>query len=335
MNQVKFHAPWHPLKHVCVGRSYHSDFYSPIKNSKIKESLQKIATETEEDYTNLISVLTSFDIKVTRPSIDKDLSIIDFVDHNGRLNYQHTQSFTLIPRPPMQPRDSFLVIGNRILGTNLEFSVFKDLLSDNVNYICDNNFFDAPLVTVVGDTLIVDCREHPFLYDYFLKNFHDYKVKPVYIGGHNDAVYSVVKPGVIVSTYHHDNYQDTFPNWQVKYIENQSWNAVPEWRKIKHSNKHKWWVPEDLNSNEFSSFVDTWLDNWLGYVQETVFDVNMLQIDDRTILVNNYNQDLFKFLKSHRIEPVVCPFRHRFFWDGGLHCITNDLYREGEKENYV
>ena len=26
--------------------------------------------------------------------------------------------------------------------------------------------------------------------------------------------------------------------------------------------------------------------------------------------------------------------RHRFFWDGGLHCATSDLEREGECEDY-
>jgi hypothetical protein len=27
-------------------------------------------------------------------------------------------------------------------------------------------------------------------------------------------------------------------------------------------------------------------------------------------------------------------FRHRHFWDGGVHCITQDLYREGTQEDY-
>ena len=44
---------------------------------------------------------------------------------------------------------------------------------------------------------------------------------------------------------------------------------------------------------------------------------------------------MFKFFKQHHIEPIVTPFRHRFFWDGGIHCITNDIYREGQAENYV
>ena len=46
------------------------------------------------------------------------------------------------------------------------------------------------------------------------------------------------------------------------------------------------------------------------------------------------NKQVNDFLKKHNIEPVYVPFRHRYFWDGGLHCITLDLYREGKQQNY-
>jgi hypothetical protein len=333
MTPINFNAPWHQLKNVVVGSTYDLNFYDPIKNLKIKESLQTIARETEEDYQNLIQVLKSFDVTVTRPVVNDNKTIVDYVDVNGQINFNNAQSHTLIPRPPMQPRDSFLIVGNKLVATNDEFFLFKNLNCTIFKKI--KNSFDAPLVTVVGDTIILDCRDHAFLHQQFLKLFPDYNIKPVYIGGHNDAVFSLIKPGLIVSTHHHTNYQNTFPNWKVKYIENQSWNAIPEWRKIKHSNFSKWWAPESINNFEFSKFVDTWLTNWLGFVKETVFDVNMLQIDEQYVLVNNYNRDLFDFFKKNYVEPIIVPFRHRFFWDGGLHCITNDLYREGKKESYV
>jgi len=181
---------------------------------------------------------------------------------------------------------------------------------------------------VIGQHLIADCRDHPWLPELLSKRYPDRDVVPVLIGGHNDAVFCPLRPGLIVSTYHHDNYRDTFPGWQIKYIENQSWDAIPQWRQFKHSNRTRWWVPEDLNNPHFTDFVDTWLTQWVGMVAETVFDVNMLQIDSKRILVNNFNPELFQWLHQHGIEPIVVPFRHRFFWDGGLHCITNDLFRE-------
>lgn len=348
MSNIKYHAPWHPLKSACVGRSYSENFYEPIRNSKIRESLQQIARETEQDFLNLIAALESFNVTVARPQVSQDQTIMDFVDNNGAINYEKSNSFTLIPKPPMQPRDSFLVIGDVVLATNRDA---KKIVGETLGYAPDNFVvpwerqdryhlpnnltFDAPLATVVGDTVILDCREHDWLHEYFVKAFPNYKIKPVYIGGHNDAVYSVVKPGVLISTHHHKNYVNTFPGWTVKFVENQSWNAIPEWRKIKHSNVNRWWVPDNINNCDFSSFIDSWLGNWVGYVKESVFDVNLLQINERTVLVNNYNKGLFEFLKMHHIDAIVTPFRHRFFWDGGLHCITNDFYREGVCNNYV
>jgi hypothetical protein len=332
-NLIQYNAPWHDLKKVCVGNTYGPDFYNPVKNLQVKNSLQQIASETIEDYDNLIKVLNQFGVQTTQVSINQNKTIMDYIDSQGKIKYEQSQSFTLIPRPPMQPRDSVLIVDSQVVLTNQEATWFTDLYPNHP--IINSPFdFDAPLVTVIGDTLIADCRDHPKLTNFLKTTFPHHKVVPVMIGGHNDAVFSVVAPGVIVSTYHHTNYSSTFPGWQVKFIENQSWNAVHEWRLVKHSNRNRWWVPDSQNNLEFSNFVDTWLDNWVGFVAETVFDVNMLQINQHCILVNNYNDELFKFLNKHKIEPVIVPFRHRFFWDGGLHCVTNDLYREGPNECY-
>jgi hypothetical protein len=329
MAEINFNAPWHRLKHTWVGSSYAPEFYEPIKNNQIKDCLQKIAAETEEDYRGLINTLQSFNVTIDRPKIDPDLTIMDYVTTRGHLNYESSKSFTLIPRPPMQPRDSILAVGKELLITQNEGNWFypdSDVIAQE---------FDAPTVTVIGQHLIVDCRDQPWLADHMAQKFPDRTVVPVFIGGHNDAVFCPIRPGLIVSTYHHDNYADTFPGWTVKYIQNQSWNAIPGWRQYKHANVDKWWVPDNNNNPEFSKFVDTWLSHWLGHVNETVFDVNMLQIDEHTILVNNYNKEMFEFFKTQSIEPIITPFRHRFFWDGGIHCVTGDVYRQGESEVYI
>jgi len=332
-HQIQYNAPWHDLKHVCVGSTYAPQFYEPVKNSQVRDGLQTIAYETNEDYNNLVSVLLNLGIQVDRCHIDTSTTIMDYVDGHGKVNYEQSQSFTLIPRPPMQPRDSVLIVGQQTIMTNNESGWFSKL-NLSTDSIHSPFLFDASLVTVIGDTLICDCRDHADLANFLAKICPRHKIVPVKIGGHNDAVFSVVAPGLIISTYHHTNYADSFPGWQVKYIENQSWNAIPEWRNFKHSNHDKWWVPESHNNAEFATFVNTWLDNWVGFVAESVFDINMLQINPRCVLVNNYNSQLFDFFKKNHIEPIIVPFRHRFFWDGGLHCITNDIYRDGPYECY-
>jgi hypothetical protein len=329
MSLNKFNAPWHPLKQTWVGATYAPEFYQPIRDHRVRESLQQIARETEEDYQGLVETLTALGVTVKRPEIDQSKTIMDYVDQQGQLKFSNSHSYTLIPRPPMQPRDSLLIVGEEMIATQQEAQWFYTDC-EQVPYS-----FDAPMVTVIGNHLIADSRDYPWLPSYLNDRFPDRKVVSVAIGGHNDAVFCPVRPGLIVSSYHHDNYTNTFPGWEVKYIENQSWNAIPQWRKFKHSNVDKWWVPDSNNNPEFSNFVDTWLSNWLGYVKETVFDVNMLQIDENTVLVNNYNREMFDFFKSKRIEPVIATFRHRFFWDGGIHCVTGDTYREGEADDFI
>lgn len=327
---INFNAPWDPLKTCIVGRSYSAEFYSTIKNSKIRDSLQRIAQETEEDYQEIEKTLTEFGVNVSRPELTPNATIDDFADHEGRITYGNSKSFTLIPRPPMQPRDSFLIVGDTLFNT-LDESVCYNLPPGTKV----PRQFDAPLVTVIGQHLIVDCREYPWLAEYMQSVCSDRTIVPVHIGGHNDAVFCPLKPGIIISTYHHNNYVDTFPGWEVKFIKSQSWDAIPNWRRYKHNNVNKWWTPDRDDNTEFAEFVDSWLGNWLGYVKETVFDVNMLQLNERTVLVNNYNKEMFEFFKQHQVEPIVVPFRHRFFWDGGIHCVTGDLYREGGVHEYI
>lgn len=334
MIPIKFNAPWHPLRHVIVGRCYDVDFFTPIKNPRIRDSLQKISSETEEDYQSLIKILTKHDIKVERPQLDPNLTIMDFVSDRGTIDFDKARSATLIPRPPMQPRDCVLIADQRLIAANDEIRWFLDCVRES-DIIPNIQSFDAPMINVVGDTLIVDAKDDPRLPGIVQNLLPDYKIRVAHIGGHNDAVFCLPKPGLILSTHHHSNYSSTLPGWEVEFIANQSWQAIPQWRTIKHSNRTKWWVPDSLDNPQFAEFINAWLTDWVGYVHETVFDINMLQIDSTTILVNNYNADLFSILKKHGIDAEVVPFRHRFFWDGGLHCVTSDLYRDGDKETYV
>ena len=66
----------------------------------------------------------------------------------------------------------------------------------------------------------------------------------------------------------------------------------------------------------------------MGYASETYFDVNCLVVNENTVIFSKENAEVFKKLEKHKITPIVCPFRHRLFWDGGIHCITLDLKRK-------
>jgi hypothetical protein len=60
----------------------------------------------------------------------------------------------------------------------------------------------------------------------------------------------------------------------------------------------------------------------------------MLVIDEKNVVCNNYNKKVFETFDRFGITPHIVNFRHRYFWDGGLHCITSDLHREGAIKDY-
>lgn len=153
-------------------------------------------------------------------------------------------------------------------------------------------------------------------------------------GGHSDGTYCPVAPGLIISLKDVPTYADTFPGWEVVYLPGQSWSAVKPFLDLKEKNKGKWWIPGFENDNDVVSVVETWLGHWTGYVEETVFDVNMLIIDPKNVMVFNYNKQVFDALDRYGITPHIVPFRHRYFWDGGIHCVTSDLHREGTMQDY-
>ena len=87
---------------------------------------------------------------------------------------------------------------------------------------------------------------------------------------------------------------------------------------------HSWREDND----EFTHFVETYLQDWVGYAEETVSAVNVLMINPETCCTVNATSDMKQFMKKHGIDCVDIPNRHRFILDSGLHCKTLDLKRK-------
>jgi len=367
------HQHWDPLKVCAVGRSYPPEFYSYIQNSKVRNVMERIAMETEEDYQKLIKLLESFNVEIVRTEINED-----FNQYLDTTTGKYSQ-------PPMTPRDYTAMIGSifymretvfekkydslkgidwpcqsptsRTEFDNLpefvkqelkDFNVvqfeidsmrsIKTLLEKQGNKILYNKDINSASTTRIGKDLYFgthhydqDQRE---LKNHVDKLFPDYRRHIINTGGHSDGTFCPVKPGLIISLRDIPTYATTFPDWEVVYLPGQSWSAVKPFLELKQKNYGKWWVPGEETNNDFTDFVETWLEHWVGYVEETVFDVNMLVIDEKNVICNNYNEKVFAAFDRHGITPHVVNFRHRYFWDGGLHCITSDLHREGVRKDY-
>jgi glycine amidinotransferase len=166
------------------------------------------------------------------------------------------------------------------------------------------------------------------------QEFPNYRTHIIDTLGHSDGVYCPVCPGLIISLQDVPTYADSFPGWEVVYLPGQSWSMVDDFLKLKKKNKGRWWIPGFEHDQDVIDVIETWLGHWTGYVEETVFDVNMLIIDPKNVMVFNYNKQVFDALDRYGITPHIVPFRHRYFWDGGIHCVTSDLHREGTMQDY-
>lgn len=164
--------------------------------------------------------------------------------------------------------------------------------------------------------------------------FKDYRCHFVTTGGHIDGCFTPVKPGLIVSINEIQTYNETFPGWEVVYLPNESWSKVQSFIDLKQKNQGRWWIKDHEHDEELIEFVETWLQDWTGYVEESVFDVNILVIDQENIIVSSYNKQAFEAFARHGVTAHICTMRHRYFWDGGVHCVTLDLDRDGSLQDF-
>ena len=68
---------------------------------------------------------------------------------------------------------------------------------------------------------------------------------------------------------------------------------------------------------------------WVGDSTETVFEANMLVVDEHNVICIAEHKQSFEKFKQLGITPHVVDFPPRHFWDGGIHCITVDIRRTG------
>ena len=219
-----------------------------------------------------------------------------------------------------------------------------DLVQQQGNPIIKNSYHDAlnciPAngVTAIGKDLYFGIspnhKESPHIQSLIANFFTDYRCHLVVTGGHVDGCFSAVVPGLIVSIMEIQTYQQTFPGWEVVYLPNESYNKIQPFLDLKKKNQGKWWIKGSEYDHELIDYVETWLTDWVGYVEESVFDVNCLTVDPHNVIVSSYNKQVFDAFDRYGITAHVCPLRHRYFWDGGIHCVTLDLNRSGTRQDW-
>ena len=362
---------WDPLKVCIVGRSYPPEFYSWITVPHVRALFERIATETEEDYQAIIKKLQEFGVEILRPELSKDtlqygkyipppmnprdhMAMIGDVfyencstNFNSRYNAikdpswpacNNWKEFNQLPSWIQQECIQVHGFGIEQYSCNEYDKIFDHIRAQGNTIRKGTHLINGAMCARIGkdlyfgtDSYDQDITTHKIDLD---TEFTTTRNHVVNTGGHGDATYCPVAPGLIISLHDVPTYADTFPGWEVVYLPEQSWKKIKPFLRLKQKNAGKWWIPGFEHDQDVINTVEQWLGHWTGYVEETVFDVNMLIIDPKNVLVFNYNKQVFDALARHGITPHIVPFRHRYFWDGGIHCITSDLHREGTMQDY-
>jgi len=237
--------------------------------------------------------------------------------------------------------DAFAVKDQKHLDAKLGFykHIFEQIEQNSNIVYTDLDFINGCFVSRLGDDLFFATQTYyddkQKILDQVNQLFPDTTNHVVNAGGHGDSVYCPITPGLIISLNDIPTYADTFPDWEVVYLPDSEYAHMRKFEKSMKINKGRWFMPGFEQDQNLVHMVDHYFDEWVGEVHETVFDVNILIVDPKNIIVSSHNDKVEEACARHGINVHVSPFRHKYFWDCGIHCVTNDLSRTGGRQKIL
>lgn len=345
MPLIKSFDSFTKLEEVWLGDVYPPEFFDHL-DINYRDVLKTIIEWTREDLQIIHNKLEQLGVKVRRP-----------VYSDRREDYFSSPDGMLF-KPEICPRDSFLTFGNTIvvdtwlderLKENFPWRhLLEEYTTDPESRVIKNpcrlNLIGANAVKLGQDFFLdtgfdwnVDAEERLLEFQKHVPHlWPNHKCHMLTQGGHCDAGFAVLRPGLLLVTAYFEYYKDNFPGWDFISVANPEFknHAALLAATFPNSGNGRWHVPNLPMSPNFNNFVLDHAKEWIGNYTETFFEVNCLVVDEKNILVIGSDQNVFEQLDKHGFNVHVLPFRTRGFWDGGLHCITVDIRRQGEIKNY-
>lgn len=190
---------------------------------------------------------------------------------------------------------------------------------------------DGGLVFRLSDRLIfgTDSDNTDYCSEYATE-FAGQRISVVNSFGHVDGIFSVICPGLVI--VHDDptnviDYHSLFPGWEIHRVQQHNTIMSDRHQFLRQHNRGRWWIPGMENDQAVIEYVEEKFASWTGNAIESVFDVNMLVIDRKNVLMCTANDELVTVLHSHGITAHVLDVPYMYFWDGGIHCMTAELGR--------
>jgi len=357
MNEILVHNNWDPLEEIWVGDVWPAHFYDDIEDSRVRDAFYQLTEWTKEDLNKLQKKFEEFGVTVRRPYVDGDKSL--FIDKNP-----NNISYGKLLKPPITPRDHNAVIGDKLFFSDWNLmAAYRPLLDlyDGNKVFTGNRragyhypyrgmsgastvkigkdlIFDRFLA---GDALVAKATPDQLKQFTFLRFFDfaklmlpffekDYRVQLAINGGHCDGCFMPVRPGLLLTTNYWSEYERSFPGWDKLHLNHPTYMTNQKGQ----SGNQRWRLSHLPSPNHFNEYLEAYCPEWIGNFTETVFEANVVMIDEKNMVCNGVNEPFFKELERRGVTPHVVPFRTRTFWDGGIHCITLDIRRKTTLQDY-
>lgn len=343
---VNSHNSWSKLEEVWLGDIYPDSWYSHLPD-EIEDTFCRINEITRQDLKIIQDKLLEFDVVVRRP---KYTNIENHIVNDK------------LEKPEITPRDYAVVMGNQLVtnhrcavanpgsswhylhgeyyphvvsGYDLEKNFNNTSNQDRVFW--HRSFHGANVVrygnqvlwdTMAGNTITKAHQQE------VAEIFPDFEWHFVDNGGHLDGCFHIVRPGLLLTTWYFEDYDNFFPGWERITINDPEYaNYFADQPPKMHNHNGRWWLQGVTMPGSFNKHIVQLASDWVGDPQETFFEVNALVLDEHNICLLGENQGFFNLLEKQGITVHSLPFRARTFWDGGLHCLTVDIRRQSKLED--
>ena len=357
---------WNKLNTCVVGSAYPPELFGFIQDASLRNKFERLAIETEEDISLLVKKLKSFGVQVIRPTMPKQFD--EFKINNGYIAppISARDFMTMIDDRLYYPglpninhawhefSDAHGVKDIGSLGTEMldawkkfqkqdkyifdkKASFYNDIFTlalqqGNEVVASPIDYMNSSFITRLGEKMIVGTQnfhdDKAKIRSTFNRMFPDKQIHIASSEGHSDGCFTPITEGLVISAYEAIDYAETFPGAEVVTVPPEITLKDNEFKKQIHTAEHKWFLDGMENDKELVDMVDYYFNTWVGDVNETAFMVNILMIDKHNALCSTDNKQVRDAMKRHGVELHVTPFRHRWFWDTGIHCLTQDLDRD-------
>jgi glycine amidinotransferase/scyllo-inosamine-4-phosphate amidinotransferase 1 len=334
---VNVNNEWSPLKEVILGtidnanmpthgKDLHCINYADltdIPSNELGYWDSKVYDETYEDLEKIKDIFDDLGIIVHRPNSIQTQNKIS----NGY--WETTQYYTFCPR------DSITVIGDTVIEAPMSLRsrqyetdsfkhIFTEKLKDGVKWISapkprllDSMYQREELdkLTLLEDEPVFDAAN--------------------ILRANNNILYLVSNTGNKLGAKWLQNYLGT--DYKVHILENiYSYIHIDSTIALLKEGLCLL-NPERVNDDNMPEFLKSWDKIWcppmvdIGYHKtnraSVWVGVNLLSIDENTVMVDNRQTELIKELKKYNIESIDCKIRHSRTLGGSFHCVTSDLLR--------